>query len=172
MRLSGTLLARLYSVSHRLLYRGSGGRLGQRIGVADGEEAPPVLLLTTRGRRSGRPRTTPLIYLWEGRQLLLVAANAAHPRDPAWCLNLLADPRAEVRIGARRFAAHARVVEEPGARAEAWRRYARLYPPIDEYAAGSQRAFPVIALARDDDGEWPAPSAAPPGVSGGPPVPS
>jgi F420H(2)-dependent quinone reductase len=159
MKLSGTPVARLYSVGHRLLYRWSGGRLGQRIGVAEGEEAPPVLLLTTRGRRSGRPRTTPLIYLWEGKQLLLVAANAAHPRDPAWCLNLLADPRAEVRIGALRFDARARVLEDAGERAAAWRRYARLYPPIDEYAAGSPRRFPVIALIREGGGEWPAPAA-------------
>jgi deazaflavin-dependent oxidoreductase (nitroreductase family) len=159
MRLSGTPLARIYAASHRLLYRWSGGRLGQRIGVAAGEEAPPVLLLTTRGRRSGRLRTTPLIYLWEGRELLLVAANAAHPRDPAWSLNLRAEPRAEVRIGARRFEARARLLEDAGERAAAWRRYARLYPPIDEYAAGSSRSFPVVALVRADGGEWPAPAA-------------
>src|SRR5690242_16391835 len=116
MRLRGTALARLYSRAHAAAYRLTRGRLGGAIWVARGPR-PPVLLLVTRGRRSGEPRTTPLIYLRDGDDLVVIAANAGHPRDPAWWLNLAAAPRATVRIGDEERSVVAAVVE--GARRDA-----------------------------------------------------
>src|SRR5262245_64916153 len=68
------------------LYRASGGRIGGRIGRA------PVLLLTTTGRRSGEPRTAPVVYLADGENVVVIGSNAGHSRTPAWSLNLKAHP--------------------------------------------------------------------------------
>src|SRR5437870_5143496 len=124
IRLSGTVIAWLYAHAHVLLYRLSRGRLGACIRGEHGD--PPVLLLTTRGRRSGRWRTTPLLYLESGSDLVVMAANAGNRRHPAWWLNLLAEPRATVQIGAQRGAVIASEIAGPR-RDEAWRRYASMY---------------------------------------------
>jgi deazaflavin-dependent oxidoreductase (nitroreductase family) len=145
MRLRGTALARVYAQGHAKLYALTGGRVGAAIRVAAGPR-PPVLLLETTGRRSGARRTTPLIYLTDGPDLIVVAANAGHPQHPAWWLNLAADPRATVQCGGDRRNVVATEVE--GARrAELWRRYAAMYAGLDAYQAQAQRRFPVVALA-------------------------
>src|SRR5271170_2354975 len=75
------------------LYRASHGRLfGQIAGT-------PVLLLTTVGRRSGAPRTVPVVYLADGERLVVIGSNAGHKTAPAWSLNLEANPVAEVEVG-------------------------------------------------------------------------
>src|SRR5438128_12463725 len=75
------------------LYRLTRGRLLGRVGRA------PVLLLTTTGRRSGQPRTAPVVYLADGDRLAVIGSNAGNPRPPAWALNLRAHPDA---VGAGR----------------------------------------------------------------------
>jgi deazaflavin-dependent oxidoreductase (nitroreductase family) len=137
-------MAHLYARLHARLYRWTGGLLGGAIRVAAGPR-PPVLLLETTGRRSGAPRTSPLIYLRDGAELVVIAANAGHPSHPAWWLNLEADPRATVTIGGDRFPVAARVVDGPR-RAELWRRFAAMYEGIDAYQAQSPRPFPVVVL--------------------------
>src|ERR1700683_4643415 len=78
------------------LYRPSRGRLfGQIAGT-------PVLLLTTVGRRSGQPRTVPVVYLPDGKRLVVIGSNAGHRAAPAWSLNLEANPVAEVEVGGER----------------------------------------------------------------------
>src|SRR3954447_7218086 len=74
------------------LYRISGGRLMAKVAQA------PVLLLTTTGRRSGQRRTAPVCYLRDGERLVIIGSNAGNPTPPAWALNLLADPEAEVEV--------------------------------------------------------------------------
>lgn len=145
MRLRGTRLAHHYARIHAALYSFSSGRIGGAIRVADGA-SPPVLLLETTGCRSGITRRTPLIYLVDDRDLVVIAANAGHPKDPAWCTNLAADPRALVQIGAERRAVVATVVEGPR-RAELWRRFARMYDGLEAYERQATRRFPVIALS-------------------------
>lgn len=81
---------------HRALYRISRGRIGHRLGSAT------FLLLTTRGRRSGLPRTVPLAYVEDGPGWIVVAANGGADRDPAWLLNLRADRSATVQVGTTR----------------------------------------------------------------------
>src|SRR5262249_37095425 len=84
------------------VYRLSGGRLG---GSLSGR---PMLLLTTVGRRSGRERTLPLLYVEDGGRWVVVASNAGDERDPAWWLNLRARPEAAVQAGRERHAVRAR----------------------------------------------------------------
>jgi F420H(2)-dependent quinone reductase len=147
MRLRGTRLAHLYARLHVLLYTLSGGRLGGAIRVAAGPR-PPVLLLETTGRRSGERRTTPLLYLRDGDDLIVIAANAGHPRHPAWWLILAAAPHATVTVGGARRPVVARVVE--GARRDAlWRRFGAMYAGLDAYQAQAGRRFPVVALTPD-----------------------
>src|SRR5215210_9241762 len=97
------------------LYRLSRGRIGGRVGRA------PVLLLTTTGRKSGEPRTAPVVYLAEGERLIVIGSNAGNARAPAWALNLRAHPAATVEVAADRREVLARVAEGDE-RAELWRK--------------------------------------------------
>src|SRR5512134_392916 len=78
------------SAVNRWVFRASGGRLGSRF-----LRGAPVGLLTTTGRKSGRPRTTPLIYLEDGERVVLVASQGGFPKHPIWYLNLGAHPAVE-----------------------------------------------------------------------------
>ncbi len=82
---------------HSSVYRATGGKVGGRL------LGSPVLLLTTTGRKSGRPRTIPLLYLRDGENLVVVASNGGTAGDPAWWLNLMADPEANVEVGGRKL---------------------------------------------------------------------
>jgi len=121
------------------LYRVSGGRLGGRIGRA------PVLLLTTTGRRSGQPRTVPVVYLADGERFVVIGSNAGNDRVPAWALNLRANPDAEVEVGRRRVPVRARVAEGEE-RAELWRRANEQYAGFDDYDARTKRHISVFVL--------------------------
>jgi deazaflavin-dependent oxidoreductase (nitroreductase family) len=79
------------------LYRLSGGRIGGKVGRA------PVLLLTTTGRRSGEPRTAPVVYLADGENVVVIDTNAGNAKVPAWSLNLEASPEGEVELGRKRY---------------------------------------------------------------------
>src|SRR5437588_9656650 len=87
------------------VYRATGGRLFGRIGRA------PVLLLTTTGRRSGRERTAPVLYLDDGERMVVIGSNAGNVHAPAWALNLKAHPDAEVQVRGARWKVRARVAE-------------------------------------------------------------
>lgn len=121
------------------LYRMSGGKIGGRIGKA------PVLLLTATGRKSGEPRTVPVVYLADGENVVVIGSNAGHSRTPAWSLNLKAHPEAEIEIGQRPRSVRARVAvgEE---RAELWRRHNEQYSGFDEYKARTGRDIAVFVL--------------------------
>jgi F420H(2)-dependent quinone reductase len=145
MRFRGTGFARLYARAHATLYALTGGRVGAALRVAHGAR-PPVLLLETIGRRSGAARTSPLIFIEDGRDLIVIAANAGHPKDPAWWMNLAANPHATVRIGAERRAVVATAID--GERRTAlWRRFAAMYAGLEDYQRQACRQFPVVALA-------------------------
>jgi F420H(2)-dependent quinone reductase len=114
------------------LYRLSGGRLMNKVGRA------PVLLLTTTGRRSGQPRTAPLVYLADGDRMVLINTNGGNERIPAWSLNLVANPAAEVEVGRRRRSVRARIAtgEE---RADLWRKHIEQYAGFDDYRENLDR---------------------------------
>lgn len=121
------------------LYRATRGRLfGQIAGT-------PVLLLTTVGRRSGRPRTVPVVYLADGERMIVIGSNAGHKTAPAWSLNLEANPSAEVEVGSKRQKVHARIAEGEE-RAELWRKMNEHYSGFDDYSARTTRDIRLFVL--------------------------
>jgi deazaflavin-dependent oxidoreductase (nitroreductase family) len=121
------------------LYRLSGGRLGGKVGRA------PVLLLTTTGRKSGQPRTAPIVYLADGDNVILINTNAGNAKVPAWSLNLEANPEAEVEIGRRRRPVRARVAEGDE-RAGLWRKHVEQFEGFDSYKQKLEREPSVFVL--------------------------
>jgi deazaflavin-dependent oxidoreductase (nitroreductase family) len=121
------------------LYRLSGGRIGGKVGRA------PDLLLTTTGRRSGRARTAPVVYLADGENVVVINTNAGNARIPAWSLNLKAKPNAEVELGRERRRVRARVAEGDE-RAELWRRHNEQYAGFERYEEQLEREISVIVL--------------------------
>lgn len=134
-----SLRVKTLSVFHREVYRASRGRLGGRLA------GMPVLLLTTTGRRSGRPRTVPLTYLRYGEAVVLVASYGGRPYDPAWFLNLQAHPEVEVRLGGARRALHARPAT-PEERARLWPQVVATYSGYDAYQRRTTRQIPLVVL--------------------------
>ena len=106
----------------------------------------PVLLLTTRGRRSGRRRTVPLTYLRDGDDLVLIASYGGSPRHPAWFLNLAADPEVEVRIGRGRRRMKARRAT-PDERARLWPKVVETYDGYAAYQRRTTREIPLVFLS-------------------------
>ncbi len=121
------------------LYRLSGGRIGGRVGRA------PVLLLTTTGRKSGEPRTAPIVYLADGGRLVLINTNAGNARIPAWSLNLQANPEAEVEVGRKRQAVRARVAEGEE-RAELWDKHVEQFAGFEDYEKKLRREISIFVL--------------------------
>ncbi|MEV0627268.1 nitroreductase family deazaflavin-dependent oxidoreductase [Nonomuraea wenchangensis] len=106
-----------------------------------------VLLLTTKGRNSGRPYTTPLIYQRHGDLYLVVASYGGAPDDPQWYKNLRADPEVEVQVKGERFAARARPAR-PEEKPEMWRVMTATWPQYDEYQQKTDREIPIVVLER------------------------
>jgi deazaflavin-dependent oxidoreductase (nitroreductase family) len=132
-------LFRAATAVHRRLYRRTGGRVGGRIAKS------PVLLLTTMGRRTGKRRTTPLLYVRDGDRLAVVASKGGDDRAPMWYLNLKANPDVEVEVGpvSRRMRA---ATADPGEHAALWRKAVQMYPPYDAYQAKTRRRIPIVVL--------------------------
>jgi deazaflavin-dependent oxidoreductase (nitroreductase family) len=124
---------------HRWIYRVSGGRLGGRIGRL------PVLLLTTRGRRSGLPRSAALTYLQEGRAYIVIASNAGEASHPAWWLNLMARPEAVIRVGRSEIPVAAREASA-SERDALWRRIVAAEPSYGRYQERTSRRIPIVVL--------------------------
>jgi len=138
-------LRRLITSGNVLLLKISGGRLGNAfLGV-------PVLLLTTVGRKSGKLRTRPLYYLeLEDGRYVLVASNAGTARDPAWLLNLRANPhvQVEVRGHKQQMLAH---VASPEEKALLWPLLLELFPTWQMMEERSVRTFKIVILEPDDE---------------------
>jgi deazaflavin-dependent oxidoreductase (nitroreductase family) len=121
------------------VYRATRGRLMGKVGRA------PVLLLTTTGRKSGEPRTAPVVYLGDGDRYVVIGSNAGNARMPAWALNLRANPEAQVDVYGDRRAVTARVAEGEE-RADLWRRMNEQYAGFDDYRARTDREISVFVL--------------------------
>jgi deazaflavin-dependent oxidoreductase (nitroreductase family) len=104
-----------------------------------------TLLLTTRGRRSGKLRRMALIYGTDGDRFVIVASNGGADAHPAWYLNLLAEPRVTVQILGEIFAAHAHPAS-PEERERLWQLMTSIFPKYDEYAEDAPREIPVVVL--------------------------
>ena len=134
---------------HEAVYRRTGGRVGASLA------GKPMLLLTTTGRRSGLPRTTPLLYYLDGDDPVIVASNGGQARDPAWCLNLRADPKARVQIGSDVFDALGEIVSD-AERARLWPLLLAYNQPYRAYEKRTSREIPVVKLLRTGDATQPA----------------
>jgi deazaflavin-dependent oxidoreductase (nitroreductase family) len=134
-------LVKLAMSVHRALYGLSGGRIGGRIRGAG------VVLLTTKGRKSGRPHTTPLFYLPDGGRYVIVASYGGHPKHPAWYLNLREEPDAEATIDGKRMRVHARTANAQE-RAALWPRLVAMYGEYETYQQHTSRTIPVVILER------------------------
>lgn len=138
----GRFLLSAFVKVHVGLYRASGGRLGARL-----RKGVPVLLLTTTGRKSGKRRTTPLLYVEEGDRYVVIASAGGAPSHPAWYLNLRSNPAATIQVGGRKLAVTAETAG-PEERAGLWPKLTRMWPQYDDYQAKTRREIPVVVLAR------------------------
>ena len=129
------------------LFRLTNGRVGSMWRIGAGFRNPvPTLLLDHVGRKSGRPFTTPLLYLDDGADLVIVASQGGLPKNPQWFPNLMARPETAVRIrkeGVRRVRARVAEGEE---RAALWLRLVDLYADFAKYAHWTDREIPVVVL--------------------------
>jgi deazaflavin-dependent oxidoreductase (nitroreductase family) len=117
---------------------------------AEGHEwrGTTVLILTTIGRRSGEPRSTPLIYQRHGDDYIVVASKGGAPEHPAWYLNLQAQPQVTVQVLGDRFKARARTASEQE-KPELWGTMAAAWPAYDDYQRSTGREIPVVVLERE-----------------------
>jgi len=125
---------------HTVVYRATHGLVGHRF-----PGAPPTLLLEHVGARSGKTRTTPLTYLRDGEDLVLVASKGGHPKNPSWFHNLRAHPDTTVQVGPQRRAVRARVATSPE-RARLWPKVVELYGGYGDYQERTDREIPLVIL--------------------------
>jgi F420H(2)-dependent quinone reductase len=104
-----------------------------------------VLLLTTRGRKSGKERTVPLQFFPEGEDMIVVAANSGLPSPPCWYFNLMADSLARVEVGSRTLRVRAEELPAEEA-ADFWPRLLRIAPDYARYPRRKGRRIPMIRL--------------------------
>jgi deazaflavin-dependent oxidoreductase (nitroreductase family) len=136
----GSVVIRVMSRLNTWVYRASGGRIGGRF-----PGGAPVLLLTTVGRKSGRPQTAPLLYLKEGDDYVVVASKGGMSHNPLWFKNLEANPRVEVEVGGRAMAMTARRASDDEKTA-LWPKLVAMYPSYADYQARTARNIPVVIL--------------------------
>jgi deazaflavin-dependent oxidoreductase (nitroreductase family) len=105
----------------------------------------PTLLLTTVGRKSGKPLTMPLIFGRSGPDYMVVASKGGAPAHPAWYLNLAANPQVRVQVKAQKFAALARTAN-PEERLALWPKMVEIYAPYAQYQTKTDRQIPVVIL--------------------------
>jgi deazaflavin-dependent oxidoreductase (nitroreductase family) len=124
---------------HVRVYRLTRGAVGHRSAMG------PMLLLTTTGRKSGQPRTTPLLYLPDGENFFVMGSNGARDADPQWLRNLEADPRATVQARRRVTPVTARVLRGDD-RAAVWGRLTEFYAGWARYQQVTEREIPAVHL--------------------------
>jgi deazaflavin-dependent oxidoreductase (nitroreductase family) len=125
---------------HTVAYRATRGLIGHRF-----PGAPPVLLLEHVGAKSRRRRTSPLVYVRDGDDVILVASKGGHPRHPAWFHNLRANPDTTVQIGSRRRPVSARVAT-PSEHARLWPKAVATYSGYAGYQERTERQIPLVIL--------------------------
>jgi deazaflavin-dependent oxidoreductase (nitroreductase family) len=124
---------------HPWLYRVSGGRIGGKI------IGMPVLLLTTRGRKTGEPRTRALTYVPQGNASVVIASFAGESRHPDWWLNLRANPQAEIQRGSQSLRVRAREAQGEE-RERLWKQVIAVAPDYTTYQERTSRRIPVVVL--------------------------
>jgi len=135
------VVIRVMSTLNVWAFRASKGRVGGRF-----LRGAPVLLLTATGRRSGQPRTTPLLYLRDGERLVVVASKGGFSTHPTWYLNVEANPGVSVELAGERREMRARRASD-AEKAALWPRLVAMYRDFDDYQARTDRDIPVVILS-------------------------
>lgn len=107
----------------------------------------PILLLTTKGRSSGEPRTIPIIFSRHGDAYVIMGSRGGSPTHPKWYLNILADPHVGLQVKADKFAAVARTAASPE-RELIWNEALKTWPRYAEYQSRTERQIPVVVIER------------------------
>jgi deazaflavin-dependent oxidoreductase (nitroreductase family) len=131
----------LFGAEHVATYRETGGDRGHDW------RGTTTLLLTTTGRKSGRERTTPLIYQPYGDDYLIVASKGGAPEPPEWYLNLVEEPEVGVQIRDDVFRARARTAT-PEEKPDMWQAMTATWPAYDDYQRKTDREIPIVVLER------------------------
>lgn len=132
----------LFGAEHVRRYRETGGEVGH-----DWRRGSKTLLLTTNGRKTGKPTTSPLIYAQAGDDYVIVASKGGAPAHPGWYRNLVKDPNVEVQVKDDVFPARARTATG-SEREQLWRLAVQQWPDYDAYQARTEREIPVVVLER------------------------
>jgi F420H(2)-dependent quinone reductase len=132
---------RVFIGLHRRILTVSGSRILGRMG------GHPLLILTTTGRRTGRPHSTPVIGIPSGEDWLVVASNGGAATQPLWVLNIVGSPQVTVHRGERTETFRARVLAGPE-RSLRWPELVQAYPPYARMQAKTDRELPVVLLTR------------------------
>ncbi|OBK26156.1 nitroreductase family deazaflavin-dependent oxidoreductase [Mycobacterium asiaticum] len=136
------------SKGHVAVFKLTNGRIGNKWRIGAGLRKPvPTLLLEHRGRKSGREFTTPLLYLNDGDDFVIVASQGGMPKNPQWYHNLVANPETRIHVKGRRNLAVSARVATPGERAELWPRLVDLYADFAKYQSWTEREIPVVILS-------------------------
>ena len=130
---------KLFSMFHVFVYRLTGGRL------LSSNSGRGFLLLTTTGRKSGRRRTRPLLYMKTDDTYVLVASFAGAPRHPAWYLNLRSNPAVTIQVKGRKLSAIAETAAAEE-RSRLWPKVVATYPDYDKYQARTEREIPLVLV--------------------------
>ena len=139
------LALRLGSGAHTGVYRATGGKLFGRMGKS------PILLLNTVGRKTGRRRTSPLLYVMDGEDFVIIASKGGAPTHPAWYLNLKANPDTTVEVGDREVRVRAEEVDSQE-KDRLWQKMVEMYPPYDDYQTRTKREIPLLVLRPAEGG--------------------
>lgn len=131
----------LFGEEHVRVYRETHGARGYNW------RGTTILLLTTKGRRSGEEHTTPLIHRTDGDRWVIVASKGGAPDDPGWFKNLKAHPEATIEVRGDKIPVRARVAEGDE-RTRLWSRMTEVWPDYDRYQEKTSRRIPVVVLER------------------------
>ena len=133
----------LFGAEHVRRYRETGGEVGHTW-----KRGSKILLLTTKGRKTGEPRTTPLISEnADDGKYVIVASKGGAPEHPGWYRNLSKDPQVELQVKDEVFPARARTAEGEE-RERLWKLAAQQWPDYDSYQEKTDREIPVVVLER------------------------
>jgi deazaflavin-dependent oxidoreductase (nitroreductase family) len=125
---------------HTFAYRVTNGLIGHRVPFN-----PPILLLDHLGAKSGTKRTSPLAYLKDGRNYVIVASKGGHPKHPAWYHNLRANPDTTIQVGSKRHAVKAKVANAQEHK-RLWPKVVEVYNGYEGYQERTKRKIPLVIL--------------------------
>jgi F420H(2)-dependent quinone reductase len=127
---------------HTAVYRLTRGVIGHKV-----PGGPPMLLLDHVGAKSGTKRTSPLVYVRDGDDIVLVASKGGNPKNPAWFHNLKANPETTIQIGSEKRPVRARIATDEE-RKRLWPKAVKTYSGYDGYQKRTDRKIPLVVLER------------------------